>query len=231
MTKKKTAKKVTGRATIAPINAADKASPIDPRDTLTGSLAGSTLEERTAADALADELANELPGAAMVAMLQEFKTLTVKVDKLETENEEMRNALIMNKEAGGRFLVKGEHPVELPIQKDPIDYNAFAVFRSPSGGFMQKLIKSKKQRFDNGDTEIVAPIYAIFEKGVCLLTDPELITLMRDKEVENLTLGRPMFVEVADKDQKLAARQGKLAARVIKSESVTVDTPLAELAV
>ncbi len=221
MTKKKTTKKAS------PIKAADKASPIKHEDTLIGS----TLEERTAADAIAEELSKEAPGAALVAMLEEFKKLTVKVDRLEAENEDMRDALVMSKDEGGRYLVKGEHPVELPVQKEPIDYDTFAVFRSPSSGFRQKLIKSKKTRFENGEVDISPPIFADFDKGVCLLTDPDLIELMRSKETENLLLGRPMFVEIADKDQKLAARQGKLAARVIKSESVTVDTPLAELAV
>lgn len=222
MTKKKTTKKVS------PIKAADKASPIKHEDTLVG---GSTLEERTAADALGDELANEAPGAALIAMLAEFKKLTVKVDSLETENKEMRDALVMEKDSGGRYLVRGEHPLPLPIQEEPLDYDAFAVFRSPSGGFKQKLIKSSKTRFDNGDTEISAPIFGEFEEGVCILHDEDLIELMRKKEKENLLKGKPMFVEVSDKEQKLAAHQGKLKARVIKSQSVTVDTPLAELAV
>lgn len=227
MTKKKTTKKVTGKASVSPINAADKASPIDPKDTL----AGTTLEERTAADALGEELANEAPGAALIAMLAEFKKLTVKVDSLETENKEMRDALVMEKDSGGRYLVRGEHPLPLPIQEEPIDYNAFAVFRSPSSGFKQKIIKSNKERFENGEVEITPPIFAEFTDGVCLLYDEEQIGLMRKKEEENLLLGRPMFVEVSDKEQKLAARQGKLKARKIRSQSVTVDTPLAELAV
>lgn len=221
MTKKKTTKKTS------PIRAADKASPIKHEDTLVGS----TLEERTAADALGDELANEAPGAALIAMLAEFKKLTVKVDKLETENNAMRDALVMEKDAGGRYLVRGEHAMELPVQEEPIDYEAFAVFRSPSGGFKQKLVKAHKTRFDNGDFEIAAPVFGEFEEGVCVLTDEELIGLMRKKEKDNLAIGRPMFVEVSDKEQKLAAHQGKLKARKIKSQSVTVDTPLAELAV
>ena len=218
MTKKKTTKKVTGKTVVSPSSDPSRAN-------------GTTLEERTAADALGDELANEAPGAALIAMLAEFKKLTVKVDTLETENKEMREALVMEKDSGGRYLVRGEHPVPLPIQEEPLDYNAFAVFRSPSSGFKQKLIRSKKNRFENGEVEIVAPIFAEFESGVCLLHDEDLIEIMRAKEKENLTLGKPMFVEVSDKEQKLAARQGKLKARVIKSQSVTVDTPLAELAV
>jgi hypothetical protein len=221
MTKKKTTNKVS------PIKAADKASPIKLEDTLVGE----GIADRTAADALGDELANEAPGAALIAMLAEFKKLTVKVDTLETENKEMREALVMEKDSGGRYLVRGEHPLPLPIQEEPIDYEAFAVFRSPSGGFKQKLVKAHKTRFDNGDFEITAPVFAEFDSGVCLLHEEELIKLMRAKEVENLTLGKPMFVEVSDKEQKLAARQGKLKSRVIKSQSVTVDTPLAELAV
>ncbi len=65
MTKKKTTKKVARR------KAPSTAELISP---------STTLEERTAADAVAEELAKEAPGAALIAMLAEFKKLTVKVD-------------------------------------------------------------------------------------------------------------------------------------------------------
>jgi len=216
MTKKKTTKKVAGRKTPS---TAELISPT------------TTLEERTAADAVAEELAKEAPGAALVAMMEEFKKLTIKVDKLEGENDKLRDAMVMDTTQGGRFLVRGEKPFELPVQKDPIDYDAFAVFRSPSSGFKQKLVKSIKKRFEDGDSEIIAPIFAEFEGGVCVLTEPDHIELMRAKEKANVTLGRPMFVEVHDKEQKLSARKGELSDRAIKSETVTADTPLEELAV
>ncbi len=220
MTKKKTTKKIAVRITKRK----------DPSiDELIGPT--TTLEERTAADAVAEELAKEAPGAALIAMMEEFKKLTIKVDKLEGENNKLRDAMVMDPNDGGRFLVMGEKSVELPIQKDPVDYESFAVFRSPSSGFKQKLIKSRKLRHDDGDSEIIAPVIAEFEKGVCVLTDEHLIELMRAKEVANVRLGRPMFVEVHDKDQKLAAHKGELSDRAIKSESVTADTPLEELAV
>lgn len=216
MTKKKTTKKVARR------KAPSTAELISPT---------TTLEERTAADAVAEELAKESPGAALVAMLAEFKKLTIKVDKLEGENNKLRDAMVMDPNDGGRFLVMGEKPVELPIQKDPVDYESFAVFRSPSSGFKQKLIKSRKLRHSDGDSEIIAPVLAEFDKGVCVLTDPNLIELMRAKEEANVRIGRPMFVEVHDKDQKLAAHKGELSDRSIQSETVTADTPLEELAV
>ena len=216
MTKKKTTKKVARRK--AP-STAELVSP------------STTLEERTAADALAEELDKEAPGAALVAMMEEFKKLTIKVDKLEGENNKLRDAMVMDPMEGGRFLVMGKEPVALPIQEEPVDYESFAVFRSPSSGFKQKLIKGRKNRFADGDHELVPPVLAEFEGGVCTLYDAELIELMRVKEKENVTLGRPMFVEVHDKEQKLAARKGELSDRAVKSEKVTVDTPLEELAV
>lgn len=217
MTKKKTTKKkVAGR------KGPSTAELISPT---------TTLEERTAADAVAEELAKEAPGAALIAMMEEFKKLTIKVDKLEGENDKLRDAMVMDPTQGGRFLVDGKTPFELPVQEDPIDYDAFAVFRSPSSGFKQKLVKSRKERFPDGDHEIIPPIFAEFEGGVCVLTEPDHIELMRAKEKANVTLGRPMFVEVHDKDQKLSAHKGELSDRAVKSEKVTVDTPLEELAV
>jgi hypothetical protein len=219
MTKKKTTKK-TAKATVrrAP-SIAELVSPT------------TTLEERTASDAVAEELAKEAPGAALIAMMDEFKKLTIKVDKLSTENESLRDALIMSPTEGGRRIVGGDVPIELPMQKDPIDYAAFAVFRSPSSGFKQKLLRSTKKRYENGETEIFPATFAEFERGVCVLTDPELIELMQAKELENQAMGRPMFVEVHDKEQKLAARRGELSDRAIKSETVTTDTSLVELVV
>lgn len=215
MTKKKTTKKTVR---VSPSSDPSRAS-------------GTTIEERTAADAVAEELAKEAPGAALVAMMEEFKKLTIKVDKLEGENDKLRDAIVMDPKQGGRFLVMGDAPIELPVQKDPVDYESFAVFRSPSSGFRQKLVKSIKKRFEDGDSEIIAPTFAEFEGGVCVLTEPDHIELMRAKEKANVTLGRPMFVEVHDKEQKLSAHKGELSDRAIKSEKVTVDTPLEELAV
>lgn len=185
----------------------------------------------TTAPAVAEPAAESLDNAALATMLIEFKSTLEKVNKLTEENEKLRDQLVQDPSQGGKRIVDGEAAFDVPRPKEPPPAGTFAVFRSPSPGFRQKLVRSKKIRFENGDTEIIPPQFAEFEKGVCLLKDKEQIELMRGIEQENLASGVPVFVEIEDEDQIKAALSGKLAARSIKSQTVTADTSLAELVV
>lgn len=169
------------------------------------------------------------PNDALAAILNEVKTLNESVVSLKKENEDLRDQLVQDPTLGGKRIVDGEAAFDVPRQKEPPPAGTYAVFRSPSPGFHQKLVRSKKIHFADGESEIIPPQFAEFEKGVCLLKDKEKIEIMRGIEHENLLSGNPVFVEIEDEEQKQAALAGKLSSRSIKSQTVTADTSLEEV--
>ena len=102
----------------------------------------------------------------------------------------------------------------------------FAVFRSPFPGFKQVIRRSEVIRHPNGDYHVDPPLLAEFTRGVCVLYDEEEIALMRKKLQEKTTKGEADFIEITDPGIKKQAMKGQ---RVIKSQSVTVDTPAESL--
>lgn len=186
---------------------------------------------RTDADAVAEALETVDGTAAVSAILSEVRSLTTKLDELSKENDQLRDALLQNPSEGGRKIVSGKDAFEVPQVKEPPAAGTYAVFRSTSMGLQQKLVKSKKERYADGESEIVPPVFASFDKGVCVLYEEDEIKLMRERAVLNKKMGKPIFVEITDSDQKESALKGELSGRVIKSQTVTVETALEELAV
>lgn len=149
--------------------------------------------------------------------------------ELKAENNRLKDALIQSPAEGGQRIVGGEPRFEMPTQEEPMDIDDYAVFTSPFPGYQVKLIPGKKNWLPNGESEIVNPLFARFDKGICVLTEDNEIELMRAKEQKNKIKGQTTFREIVEKDQKEAARQGKLGPRSIKSQTVSVETSIADL--
>lgn len=173
--------------------------------------------EPTAKDMLAEVMANQNE-----IMKQNLE--------LKAENDKLKDALIQNPAEGGRRIVGGkDEGYELPIQDEPMDSEDYAVFASHSPGLQQKLIAGKKDWKPNGEYEIDEPVFARFERGICVLVEPEQIELMRQREKKDKIKGPVKFYELTDAKQKEDARKGLLGARSIKSQTVTSETPLSDL--
>ena len=172
--------------------------------------------EPTAKDMLAEVMANQNE-----IMKQNLE--------LKAENEKLKVALTQSPAKGGRRIVSGEEHFELPIQEEPMDIEDYAVFTSPSPGLWQKLIPGKKNWMPNGESEIIEPIFARFEKGICVLMEPENIEAMRERAKKDKIKGTIKFVEITDRKQKEDARKGLLGPRSIRSQTVTSETPLTDL--
>lgn len=173
--------------------------------------------EPTAKDMLAEVMANQ----------NEIMRQNI---ELKAENKKLADALIQNPAEGGRRIVGGkDEGYELPIQEEPMDLEDYAVFTSPSPGLWQKLIPGKKNWMPNGESEIIEPVFARFERGICVLMEPDQIEAMREREKKDKIKGTIKFVELTDRKQKEDARKGLLGVRSIKSQTVTSETPLTDL--
>ncbi len=173
--------------------------------------------EPTAKDMLAEVMANQ----------NEIMKQNI---ELKAENDRLKDALIQNPAEGGRRIVGGkDEGYELPIQEQPMDPEDYAVFTSPSPGLQQRLISREPDWHANGEKTLHEPVFARFEKGICVLMEPEQIEAMRAREKKDKIKGTIKFVELTDAKQKEAARKGLLGARSIKSQTVTSETPLSDL--
>lgn len=171
------------------------------------------------------------PGAALAAILKEVRDATAKLTELTNENADLREKLAANDREAGLVRVGGpDDDFVIPVPDDAVKEGAFALWRSPSPGQKVVLFRFPKDRHPNGDYEIVPPILAEFEKGVCTLTDEKQIEEMRSRERENMAKGVPIFVEITDKEQMALARKGQLHSRNIASnQGITPDSTMADV--
>ena len=134
--------------------------------------------EPTAKDMLAEVMANQ----------NEIMKQNI---ELKAENDKLKDALIQNPAEGGRRIVGGkDEGYALPIQEEPIDAGEYAVFTSPSPGLQQRLISRDPDWHPNGEKTLHDPTFARFERGVCVLMEPEQIKLMRERYKKDKIMGR-----------------------------------------
>ncbi len=172
-----------------------------------------------APEALAESLEKVNSEEILSQLLTKVTELTTTVERLKTENAELQKLGTQSPEDGGRRIVGGENAIELPQQQEPSPQD-FAVFRSPYGGFRQKLIPGRAV-YHGTDYHIVPPVFAEFMRGTCILYDKEQIEIMRGIEIENKQKGRPVFVEVRDALDKEQIQQAHSKPLAPESNEVT----------
>lgn len=186
----------------------------------------------------ADEVSSALnalePGAALAALLEQVRSSLEKSNDLAMEVAALKTTIAEQQaeaRAGGLVNVGGpDDDFVIPVPEGTVNQGPFALWRSPSPGFQQVLIRSMKKRYENGETEIIPAVIAPFDRGVCVLTDEEEITLMRIVEQRNMEMGVPVFVEITDPEQMSLARKGLLHSRNITSkQGITPDSTMADI--
>lgn len=124
-----------------------------------------------------------------------------------------------------------DDPVKMEIAAPPqkVEPVPGVIFKSPHLGFWQLLKKSWKERLTDDDYEIHAPKFAEFVNGTWRAETDEEIDLMRAKiEKKRRRGGQVQVMEVKDERIKEKLDTGRTV-DTVKSDTVTVDTPLEEL--
>lgn len=160
----------------------------------------------------------------MGSLIEKLMQLTSQVEGLSQENAQLKRDL--GTQDPSAYRRKVDPDFQVPVQHEPLPPGEYAVFRSPFPGFKQVLKRGKTEHYADGDRSVTGPVLAEFQRGVCVLYDPELIEIMRQKFNEKQRMGVVEFVEVKDPELKKAAIVGT---RAVVNPKITVDTPLAEV--
>lgn len=181
----------------------------------------------------------EAPEVTKPSALESFRAALNEAITEDPEATKSALAAVLGVAQGTQRTVSDERPRKVPasvarelvaeLPDPPLPPPEPGVtFMSGSKGAWQVVKPGQKKFYGDGNVEIIPPVVKQAENGVVRLTDPSEIEAMRAKIAKQRARGeRPLFVEISAEVAKTLAKGRSVDS--IKSNKVTVETPMADL--